>query len=255
MTPSRTPRAPLDVDDRIGSRELLHPLRRMGLPVRLRRLAFADFAFTGHGPAGPVRVGVERKTVSEIFGCITDSRFTGHQLPGLIDAYDAVWLIVEGPARVDPRSGLLMIGRHEVGAGFSRVRTMYSTYRKFLTTIAVKGGVHVQTTGGFVETQWAIASVYEWWQARWASHQSAYHVEEAQADAAILSERTYARRVAAQLPGVGWVRSKAVSEAFGSIAAMTAATAEEWQRALGIAKGRATAERLVRVCSGKERTR
>lgn len=246
------PRAPLDVDDRIGSREFLRPLLKLGVPARSRRLGFADFAFLGHGPHGRVRVGIERKTVSEIFGAITDSRFIGHQLPGLLLTYDYVFLVVEGPARVDPRSGLLMLGHRE--AGYSRVRTMYATYRKFLTTLAVKGRVFVEPTYGFTETLWLVGQVvYPWFQAPWASHQSAYHIEESQTDRAIFSRRTRAHMVANQLPGISWVRAGAVADYFPSIEDMTAATVTEWQKALGIAKGRAVAVKLNQTCRRKER--
>lgn len=239
------------VDDRIGSREFHHPLKRMGVPVGAtpRRLPFADFAWTGNGPHGRVRIGVERKTVTEILTAITDTRFTGHQLPGLIAAYDVVYLLVEGPAKIDPRSGVLLLYGRE--AGFTRVRHLYSTYKKFLTTLAIKGRLIVEPTHGHVETCHLIHTLYAWWQQPWKSHKSAYHVEATEPDTAILDERTVKRQVLAQLPYVGWERSKRVALYFPTLRAAFTADESQWMAALGVKEGRTMARALVAVCKAQ----
>jgi ERCC4-type nuclease len=240
----------LAVDDRIGSREFHKPLRRMGAPARIVRLEYADFAWHGSGPHGRAHIGVERKTVSEILGAITDSRFTGRQLPGLLKTYDYVYLIVEGSAKIDPRSGVLMMFGRE--AGFTRVRHLYSTYKNFLTTLAAKGRLIVEPTHGHVETTHLLHTLYGWWQKPWASHKSAYHVEETKPEAAILDERTVKRQVLAQLPYVGWERSRRVSQHFPSLRAAFTATEDDWMAALGVKQGRTMARGLVAVCKAIE---
>lgn len=234
------------VDPRQGSGEFKDPLRRAGCPATHARMKYADFAWNGHGPHGWCRVGVERKTVTEILGAITDSRFTGHQIPGLLAAYDYVYLVVEGAVRIDPRSGVLMLGGRE--AGFTRVRHSYSTYKKFLNTLAIKGRMIVEPTSGFRHTVSLLHTLYRWWAEPWSKHKSAYQVAEVLPDQAILDERTIKRQVAAQLPGVAWQRSKAVSEYFPTLAAMMLATEEEWMAALKVKKGRKMARTLVQVC-------
>jgi ERCC4-type nuclease len=237
------------VDDRIGSREFHKPLRRMGVPAIIRRLEYADFAWNGRGPHGMARIGVERKTVSEILGAITDARFTGRQLPGLLKTYDYVYLIVEGAAKIDPRTGVLMMYGRE--AGFTRVRHLYSTYKKFLTTLAAKGRVIVEPTHGITETVHLLHTLYGWWEKPWKSHKSAYHVEETKPDAAILETRTWERQAFAQFPGVGWERSKLVAEYFPSLDVACHASIEEWMKALKIKDGRALATTIVKACRGQ----
>ena len=51
------------IDSRIGSAELA-PL--ISTPNILCQLEFADFTFSGNGPAGQVAVGVERKTIMDL---------------------------------------------------------------------------------------------------------------------------------------------------------------------------------------------
>lgn len=243
-------RWPLIVDYRKGSGPFADPLKRMGYPVKVRTLGSADFSFLGNGRQGLAYIGIERKTVSEVVAALTgDKRFRGKQFPAMLESYDYSYLIIEGNARPDRRSGLLMSGQYEAGHGPRAV--MYGSYKKFLNTLAVKGRVFLEPTFGFEETLWTVAAIYEWYQKSWASHHSAFEVEETQPDALIFTERTMKRQIAAQLPGVGWARSRQVSEAFPSVKAMINATEAEWRAALGIAKGKKIAKRLVEVLSAK----
>lgn len=251
------------VDDRVGSRELLRPLKRAGTPAQLQRLRFADFSFWGHGPRGRVRVGVERKTISEILTAITDSRFTGHQLPGLLKAYDYTYLVVEGNYYPDPASGILMVNGR--AAGHTRQGHLFENAEKFLMTLELKAGLRVRRTNTPVHTALWIAALYRWWQKRWSEHKSAYVVDETKPDRAILDARTMKRKVANQLTGLAWVRSVKADSYFPSIAAMAVgdpryqatkdelATAQRhWQTALGFKKGTATATSIVDVCHRRD---
>lgn len=198
-----------------GSKEFLRPLRKLGVPCAIGKLRYADFAFTGSGPKGLARVGVERKRVSEVTSEIDYKRFKGHQLPGLIDHYDFVYVVVEGDMRVDPRSGLLMAGKWEAGYGD---RVMYETYQKRLCTLYTKAGIHVWLTKNKTETAHYVHALYRWWQKRWTDHKSAYQVDEQRTDTAIIDMRTAERQVYAQWPGVGWTRSRYFAEQLHSVA-------------------------------------
>ena len=92
-------REPVQVDDRVGSRELLPELKRLHIPAEKVRLPFADAAFEGNGPAGPVKVGIERKTIYDLMQSMTTGRLSAHQLPGLVQNFDHRWIVVEGPSR------------------------------------------------------------------------------------------------------------------------------------------------------------
>ena len=97
----------ITVDSRTGSIELL-PL----FPKNTAKpgyLAFADFAFTGRGYANglPLLIGVERKTTTDLLSSMTTGRLSGYQIPGLLNSYNAVYLIIEGIFRPNPNSKIL----------------------------------------------------------------------------------------------------------------------------------------------------
>ena len=253
----------MTVDDRAGSKlsgsfDFVRHLKRIGVPVKVRRMEFGDFAFKGHGPDGLVQVLIERKTTDEILTAFSDRRFVRKQLPGLLTTADVVFLVVEGKTWVDPRSGLLMIGGRE--AGRTKHRHLYENFVKFQLTLLLKANVRIWPTRSKSETVAFLHALYGWYHKRWADHRSAYAVDESRPDEAIFSRRTFKRQIAAQLPGVQWVRSlaadkyfcsqrngqrvKAVTVAIGSIADMITATPLEWQDALGIKEGRKIATTL-----------
>jgi ERCC4-type nuclease len=249
------------VDPRRGSGELAKPLGRAGVPVKCKAyLPYGDFSFSIDGPHGTCPVLVERKTISEIVGSITDTRFTSKQLPGMVKATSAAggysFLVVEGIYRPDPKTGVLQVwgwdyhGRRNgwVDIGHGRTRHLYSTMMAFLTTIRLKGAIIVQPTSTIQETVQWLAMLYRWGQKRWSDHQSIYAVEEARPDSAILGAHTVVRRTAAQLDGVGWVHSRKAESYFPTVLAMAQGTARQWRECLGISRGTATSRKLVRQC-------
>lgn len=263
------------VDDRIGSKEFLRPLRRAGARAKVKRLKFADFKIVGNGPLGRCRVGIERKTITEIVSAIGDSRFIGHQLPGLLGnradgarRYDFVFIIVEGDRYIDRRTGLLN------PASMRRLPQrahVFRTVQKFELTLMLKGGVRVIYTKNKGHTVEVVAAIHEWFQEPWAKHKSVYKVEESKPDVAILDQRTMKRKVANQLLGLAWKRTMKADAYFPSIAAMcvgdpnfelgtrftldtrTAGRAvRHWQAALGIKKGTKIAQTIVDVCHRRD---
>jgi ERCC4-type nuclease len=75
---------------------------------KIERMQFGDFSWLGNGPDGaPWSIGVERKTIGDMIQSITSDRFSGHQLPGLLNTYNAVYVLVEGLYRPDQRTGVL----------------------------------------------------------------------------------------------------------------------------------------------------
>lgn len=245
----------LTVDDRAGSAhsgsfDFLRHLKREGVPTRVRRLKFADFALTGNGPSGLVRVGIERKTVDEIIGAILDNRFTGTQVPGLLASYDYPILIVEGPSFPDPHSGILMQGRRE--AGRTRERHLWANYVKFQLTLLFKARLIIWPTRSKTETVQFLGALHGWFHKRWSDHKSCYTIDETRPEQAILDERTVKRRIAAQLPGVAWSRSKTVDEYFPSIEAMFAGDVRQWKAALGVKDGTKTARKIVATIRTKD---
>lgn len=232
------------VDDRAGSIDLAVPLRSRGLPVKVERMEYGDVAFVGNGPEGcPVLVGIEHKQVSDILKCIVDGRFAGHQLPGLVAAYNHVWLVIEGGVRQDYRNGMLQVPGGKGGwypAEIGRRRFMGKELDNFLTTVEMKAGVHVVRTLSQTESADKISNLYKWWTAKeWEEHRSHLAFDEA-AEAsrrATLVPPNVVRRIAKELPGIGWEKSINVAAHFGSVVAMVAADKEDWMKIPGIGKG------------------
>lgn len=244
------------LDDRTGSGDLLPLIRTLGVRVEHTRLDFADMAFMGNGPEGsPVSVGVEVKAVGDVLQCIGDGRFAGHQLPGLVSTYDQVWLVVEGPYKAD-REGVLHVMRSRgyfapAIANKSRAY-MYREFDAWLMTLEIKAGVRVRRTWDRAETARVVADLYHWWvDKEWAEHRSHLALHTPAPDHMMIRKPSLLRKVASQLPGVGWDRSLKIDQYFdGSLPAMLAASTREWSKVPGI--GRTLAQRITEALHGQE---
>lgn len=224
----------LTLDPRRGSGEFERLLKRLGVPVRLKQIPYGDFTFRGSGPKGEVRVAVERKTINELLEAVTDNRFVGHQLPGLLSSidgrrrFDYVYVIVEGQYFPDNHSGVMMKG-HNVEHGFGANRHMFESFEKFLVTLELHGQIRLRRTNGKTATAYFIAALYRWFQKSWHSHKSAYKVEEDRPQTAIFDGRSAERKVYAQFPGIGWTRSYHAQNYFSCVEQAARASAQEWR--------------------------
>lgn len=217
------------VDDRVGS---VHYASQLS-PSQVERLDYGDIAFEG---AGGELVGIEVKKIGDAVNSLLSGRLADHQLPGLIELYDHRYLIVEGYYRACPDSGLIQGWRggswRDLASG--RQRLTWSALDNWLTSMETLGGLRVRRTVTEAETVRTIQSLYHWWQRE--DHRS-LHVFNTAHDAAAVDRPGLCRRVAAQLPLVGWERSAAVARHFRSIRRMVNAPAAEWTEIEGIGKG------------------
>ncbi len=221
------------IDPRAGSQDYIPLLRTLGAPVEAVTLEFGDCAFYGSGRA----VGVELKKLNDLLNCITTGRFAGHQLPGMCRDYSEAYLIVEGYWRPNPVDGVLETrrGRDWVPVKLGKRTWMWRDLDNFLTTIEVKGGVRIKRTANADETARAIYGLYNWW-SDVDSHRSHLALNRAGRDAALFTRPTFVRRVAAELPGVGYERSGAVAASFATVRSMIAADIPTWLEIDGIGK-------------------
>lgn len=239
------------VDDRVGSRELLHLFQHGS--ATLYRLEYGDFSFIGNGPDGPVMVGIERKQVREVASTLLDHRFTGHQLPGLLQQYQIVYLIVEGRMRAAPGTGLLEYKRSN---GWVQIvngtrRYMASDIRLFLSTIENTCGVRLRFTESQRGTADEVKALHDWWTGKeWQDHKSHLANRNPLPDTTWVRKPTLVEQIAACLPGVGWKRARAAGLVFPSVQEMVEAVVEDWEKVEGIGKG--VAAKVVAAINGNK---
>ena len=216
------------VDDRVGSKHLTRPLRLMGLPTTVTRLEFGDAAFSGHGPAGPVAVGIELKTLDDLIGSLTSKRFQAHQLPGMLQSYQWPCLIVQGEYR-EAADGLIEKGvqyGHRMNWFRHPSPMTYQRLEGTLLTLTFATGFRVFNTRDEISTARLVAHLYRWWSKPWSGHQSHKVMAQAEGTGAVLTDpwfnraRHFSELVALQVPGLGQKRATAAARHFGSVRAM-----------------------------------
>lgn len=239
----------IQVDDRQGSAELA-PMFPPGVPVVVSRLEYGDFAFIGRGPEDePVSVGVERKGMKDLLNSMVTGRLSGHQLVGLVNTYHYVYIVVEGMWRFNPNDGMLeeRAGINWVPIQLGSRRFMAKEVLGFLHTLMVKTGVMVFYTNSRKETAQVVSVLYGWWANKsWDEHTAHLGLvkrHQSGDNAVELVKAPLLRRVAAELKGVGWKKSREVAKHFSSVADMVHAVEREWRQIPGI--GRKMAKDIV----------
>jgi ERCC4-type nuclease len=226
------------VDYRAGSKEVA-PL--LTIPHEVAELDYGDMSFIGHGPDDTMlAIAVERKTVMDLVNSMVSGRLSGHQLHGLMDQYDHVYLVVEGLWRPNRSSGLLerwVRGKWyplELGSR----RFMAKEIGNYLNTLAVICGVHVWRTDSLHHTARWLGDLYRWWQKPWGKHRShlQMHAGVTPPTGVYLRKPKPVERVATQFTGVGWDKARALAKVFPSVLEFVLAGEGELQRADGIGK-------------------
>lgn len=233
------------IDERVGSKELVLPLIRAGVPAEAASLEFGDFAFVGRGiDDTPVTIGIELKRLvrresgqTDLIESLKSDRFAGHQLPGL-QGYDRAWLVTEGLWREGDAGHVelydrgawspLMQGRNFVMMGDLLSRLM---------TLIIRGGFHYWHCNNRRELVMFLAVIYHWWTSKALDeHRSHQAIYTPLPDRVPMIEPSIFRKMICQLPGIGWDKSIAVEDHFKTPYAMIAATPAEWLQIPGIGK-------------------
>ena len=244
------------IDRRAGSCDLYPQLQmvRPRIPdLELGDLTYGDIQLIGNGPEGaPVLVGVEYKKLGDLCQCIDNGRFVGHQLPGMLECYQVVWLLVEGIWR-EGRDGGIEVPRgpswRPISGGRTRGFSASSLYG-FLFTLQQKMGVRVMQTGTLPQTVRWLSALNRWWtEKEWEEHRAHLAFDQSTA-LSLISRPSLVRRVAKELPGVGWGRSGSISKHFDSVVSMVNAPTSEWEGIEGI--GKTTAAKIVKALDGEE---
>lgn len=228
----------IHLDRRVGSIELLQPLRKRGLDVAVTTLASADIAWCGRGfESRPVQCGVEVKSLMDMLTCVKDGRFAGRQLREMRDSYDCCYLVVEGATRERVTDGALMRRRGSSHRWESIKRGggvwTWAAYRHYLSTVRFRGGFHlVEVEDREHGTAGWVAAEYTWWRKPYEQHDALRTfvdtklprvdpTHDAGARGADAEERkleltmpSLYRRLVAQLPGIDWKLSARLEKMF-----------------------------------------
>lgn len=221
----------ITLDDRQGSKELLQYLPDG--TAELGHLQYGDASFVGNGPDGlPYLIGIERKTLGDLINSVRRGRLQGQQLPGLVNAYNKVYLIVEGIFKA--KNGKLW--QYKYGHWAETGGMGAKAYLNLINSLTVFAGVIIHATPGIQETADLIYYLYEWWQKPWDQHRGHLGFYDGIQTAIYLRKPSLLRMVAKELPGIGWERSLSVARHFSSIGEMCAADEKEWQKIKGVGK-------------------
>ena len=239
------------VDPRAGSADLHPQLIARGLPSELSRLEYGDVSFIGNGPSGMVSVGIEYKRTSDAIACMTNGRFAGHQLPGLMQTYQQYWLLIEGMVRCGQGNG--SEGVLQVFCWPDRWRDyqqgsryiMWREYQHWLMSLQQMAGVKVAYTSSLKESAAWVGALYSWWSKEWREHKSVQTIytgimpNEAEGGAfsrVIQSSTSLSRLWALSLPGIGHEKSKQIELAFPTGYELANADEDRWMLLDGIGK-------------------
>lgn len=162
----------IQIDTRAGSNALIPYFRPYDVEIQPTVLEFGDLAFSGEGKECGVAVGIEHKSPHDLVNSMRSNRLSGHQLPGLMDMYDYVFLCVEGPWRCGGRGELEVLagkGWVPMSTGGSRP-ILYREVSSYLTTLELKCGVDVIRTVNAQETAAWVVGLYHWFQKPWGKH-------------------------------------------------------------------------------------
>jgi ERCC4-type nuclease len=98
-----------------------------------------------------------------------------------------------------------------------------------------------------MESSRFILALYRWWQKEWTDHTS--HLARNKTPKEITLVRpSLVRRIASELPGIGWGKSQAVDEHFLSVEDMILASEKKWASIPGI--GKKLSQNIVKCLKG-----
>lgn len=214
------------VDYREGSKDLIEPLRKLGLEVEKTTLEFGDLMWEGRGEKGlPVLVGVEFKQLRELVQSLRSERLQGYQMKGMRDTYKYSYLMVEDELQYD-RGGMLLrrAGRHRLAPMPGQMTVQELLKRK--NVLHLCGGLNPIFTQCRKDSLQEIMALYRTWTDtdldKHKSHIAAYQ-------APSLINISDFRRTVKTFPHIGNRASLMVEMYFcGDLSRATAASVDEW---------------------------
>lgn len=242
------------IDTSTGSKEFLELIRKHHIPAELSPLHAGDFAFEGFGPEGSILIGIERKTIHDMLGCIQDGRYA-QQRRKMADMYALSYLMLEGHFRPSPDGRLFQLYR---GASwgpcmYSNRPVMYATLYRYLVSISLSN-VMITYSRDMTETAYLVVELYHYFQKKWADHTSMLQKQTLNIPS-ITGKISLTRRWASELPGIGVKLGAAAEQHFKTPIRLATAEEVDWLNLPGVGTrlGVGTAQQIVREINGWRR--
>jgi len=235
--------------------DMIRAIGSMAIPVNL----FTDACFAS---IDEKLIACERKKVGDLCQCINDGRFL-FQMQNCKEAGgDYLVLVLEGRYRRNPEDGLLEVpiwvpfvnagGYYKRREEWQPVKPImqFSRFDQYLTELQRDAGILVKHTENVRGTADTILALYQNFQTPQNEHKSLNQIFKPPTPSVQLVRPSLVRRIASELPGVGWQRSGVVAEHFPTVRAMVEADWKEWASLEGI--GKKTAQKIVRSLGGSD---
>lgn len=208
------------IDLATGSKELVDPMRSLGVPVDACHLDFGDVAFMGRGEGGaPLYVGIEFKKVGELVGSLITKRFQGHQLLGMTEHFDRRYLLIEGDYHSDAAGRMTTWTGKYKGASWKPTPGAMPalTFDQECINLETRGGLWVKNVTTRQDTlRWLLACYRYWTDKDLDEHKSHLSIYAPDLDKGLLSPPSDFRKlVHIVLPGIGFKTSKMVEDHVG----------------------------------------
>ena len=196
-------------------------------------IPYGDFIFHGTVNSERVRVCGERKKFADLVACINDGRHIQQVQDAHTAGFNYYFLVLEAIWREtqDGEDTEYMVGNRWIRAGMS-----YQRVDSYLNELTYLMGVTVKYSKSSKETARIVRGMHDFFEDTEA-HSSLKKFYTAPMSPVLLTRPSLVRRVAKELPDIGWERSFTIEQRLSTVREMVNAPADEWIELEGIGKG------------------
>ena len=251
------------IDHRAGSGYLIeHPkLKDVGYLCKGReQLEHGDISFAGNGPKGPLKFGIEIKSIEDLFQSVVQGRLQGHggQLEGMLEVYDVVYVLYYGHMR-PAKDAYLYTDLRQESKSWRRNGRPYAFLNSFLMGLDDLGVRYAHCHDKSTTGDW-IRACFNRYQKSWDKHRTMKVFNQSGAikivddslqgglierlDQKIDAAKLQRMRFAATISGISYTIAEEVADHFTTTYLMVQASEKEWSKVKGV--GKAIAETAVR---------
>jgi ERCC4-type nuclease len=237
------------IDDRKGSKELQ---KYISSPSKLVRMGYGDFAFQGNGPNGTVGIGIERKSIPDLISSIVSGRLTGHQLIGLVNSYDYVSIVADGPIKTN-KDGHVLIpkGKNKWVPVMLKDKPLSRSFLdNYLYSLFITTDIWSHFTPSAKQTGLWIDSQYDWWQKKWTEHKAHLGFYVPKPPRPMFLKPSLVHRMIKEIDKVGWEKGLSISKNFRCMADIVLSDVNDLQKVPGV--GKVLAQRILNSLWGEK---